>query len=96
MKKWLLIGLRLLGMLFVAHALMLLGADEISTLEAGGVRMIRSLEQILTLYGADPAAWQTNLPMPLASAVMLVLSWPGWAVLAVTGGLIAFIARSRE
>ena len=45
-----LVILRVLGILLVAHALMLLGADEISTIEAGGVRTIRSLNIVLALY----------------------------------------------
>jgi hypothetical protein len=96
MQKYLLASVRIVGIVLVAHALMLIGADEISTLEAGGVRMIRSLGTILTLYGADPMSWPENLPGPLAGIVSAVLSWPGWAVLAVTGGVLAAVARPRD
>ena len=96
MQKYLFAGVRILGIVLIAHALMLIGADEISTLEAGGIRMIRSLGTILALYGADPTSWPENLPGPLAGIVSTVLSWPGWGVLAVTGGVLAVIARGRD
>ena len=96
MPKFVLAGVRILGVILVAHALMLIGADEITTLEAGGIRTIRSLGVILMLYGADVASWQANLPGLLARVVTTVLSWPGWAVLAVVGGVLAAIARARD
>ena len=45
---------RLLGILLLLHALMLLGADEISSIENGGIRTIRSFGRILTLYPPIP------------------------------------------
>ena len=96
MQKYLLAGVRIVGIILVAHALMLIGADEISTLEAGGIRMIRSLGTILALYGADSMTWQANLPGFLAGIVSTILAWPGWAVLAVTGGVLAAVARPRD
>jgi len=88
--------LRIVGMLFLAHALMLLGADEISTIENGGIRTIRSAAQILTLYGADPAPFVMNMPEWLATAMNWVLALPGWGVLTVLGGTLAAVFRSRE
>jgi len=96
MKRHLFVGLRVLGIVLVAHALMLIGADEITTIESGGVRTIRSLERILTLYGADPQAWEMALPAPLARPVMSIMSLPGWAVLAVLGGVLALLTRGRD
>jgi len=96
MNKHFIVGMRILGIVLVAHALMLIGADEISTIEAGGIRNIRSLEHILTLYGADPNAWAIGLPAPLAKAAVTIMSLPGWAVLAVIGGILSFVARARE
>jgi hypothetical protein len=86
---------RILGMLFLAHALMLLGADEITTIEMGGIRTIRSLDTILTLYGVDPKPWLMTLPGWLAGALTTVLSWPGWAVLAGIGSVLAYVCRDR-
>jgi hypothetical protein len=96
MKKYFVAGMRVLGIVLVAHALMLLGADEISTIESGGVRTIRSVEYILTLYGADPKTWDMGLPAPLTMAVVTIMSLPGWAVLAVIGGVLGFVTRQRE
>ena len=84
-----------LGMLSVAHSLMLIGADAISTLEAGN-RVIRSFGQILTLYGADPAPFLIGLPMGLANIAMMVMSSPGWAVFAVLGLILIVIGWRRE
>jgi hypothetical protein len=96
MLKHVLATVRIVGILLVAHALMLIGADEISTLEAGGVRVIRPLSAILTLYGANVEAWHADLPGVFAGVVSAVLSWPGWGVLAVVGGVLALIARPRD
>ena len=87
---------RLLGILLMLHALMLLGADEISTIEAGGIRTIRSLARILTLYRADPEPFLMSLPEWLAGAMAWVLSLPGWGVLAIIGGALAAIFRARD
>lgn len=89
-------GLRIVGILIIAHALMLLGADEISTIEAGGVRTIRSSQHILTLYGADPASWYEGSSEFMAWAMMTVLGLPAWGVLAVLGGLLVLVARRRD
>jgi hypothetical protein len=96
MNKHVAVGVRILGIVLVAHALMLIGADEITTIESGGVRTIRTLEHILTLYGADPKAWGMALPAPIAMAVVAILSLPGWAVLAAIGGVLSFVARPHE
>jgi hypothetical protein len=96
MNKHVTVAGRILGIVLVAHALMLIGADEITTIESGGVRTIRTLEHILTLYGADPKAWSVGLPAPVAMAVVAILSLPGWAVLAAIGGVLSFVARPHE
>ena len=87
---------RLLGMLLLLHALMLLGADEISSIENGGIRTIRSLGRILTLYHADPEPLLMSLPEWLAGGLAWVLNLPGWGVLAVIGGALAALFRARD
>lgn len=87
---------RLLGILLLLHALMLLGADEISTIENGGIRTIRSFGQILTLYRADPEPFLISLPEWLAGGLGWVLSMPGWGVLAVIGAALAALFRTRD
>lgn len=88
--------LRILGMLFLAHALMLLGADEISSLEMGGVRYIRPLDAILVLYGVDVKPFAMALPEWLQSAFLFLIGLPGWAVFAAVGGLFAVVFRDRD
>jgi hypothetical protein len=88
--------LRIVGMLLLAHALMLLGADEISSLEMGGVRHIRPLDAILVLYGADVKPFAMTLPQWLEGAVLALIALPGWAVFAGLGGFLAILFRARE
>lgn len=87
---------RLLGILLLLHALMLLGADEISSIENGGIRTIRSFGRILTLYRADPEPFLMSLPEWLAGGVGWVLSLPGWGVLAAVGAVLAAVFRARD
>jgi hypothetical protein len=84
-----------IGIVFIAHALMLIGADEITTLERGGILTVRSLQQILVLYDADPTAWVAMVPAA-GGLVTLVLGWPAWAILAAIGGAIWTLSRHLE
>jgi len=80
---------RLIGFVLIVFALMLLGADLVSTLEKNSATVIRSLDQILRLTGVDAAPWlQRKFPPEIASVTILVLSWPCWAVLGVPGVLL--------
>jgi hypothetical protein len=96
MSRFILTAVRILGLVLIAHALMLIGADEISSIEAGGTRTIRSFGHILTLYGADPMNWLPALPTSVQRAFASLLALPGWAVLASSGGLLALLTRARE
>jgi hypothetical protein len=96
MMQKLAVAPRLFGILLLLHALMLLGADEISTIENGGIRTIRSLGRILTLYRADPEPFVMSLPEWLAGALSWVLALPGWGVLAVIGAALAALFRARD
>src|SRR5262245_18352868 len=87
------IVLRLLGLLLIVLALMLLGADLVSTLEKNGDIVIRSFDQILMLFGIDAVPWFDRSLGPLfARVVAVVSSWPGWAVLGVPGVLLGMLA----
>jgi cytochrome bd-type quinol oxidase subunit 2 len=91
---------RFVAFLLIVAALMLLGADVVSMLESGEPRM-RSIEIIWALFatgGADAfKAWATaSLPGPLPEGVATLLSWPAWAVLGVTGVLLAILFRQRD
>jgi len=84
---------RLIGFLLIVFALMLLGADVVSTLEKQGETIIRSLDQILLLFGADATPWlERTLPPQAANGALVLLSWPGWAVLGIPGAVLGMIA----
>ena len=85
--------LRFIAVLFLVLALMLLGADAVSSLEKGDV-VIRSLTQVAALIDGDPTNWlETTLPSSVASVIETILSWPGWAVLGVLGLAIGVLTR---
>jgi len=91
---------RFIAFLLIVVALMLLGADVVSMLESGEPRL-RSLEIVWALFATGGAeafkAWaSTTLPGPLPEGVATLLSWPAWAVLGVTGVLLAILFRQRE
>ena len=86
---------RLLGLFLIVLALMLLGADVVSTLEKNGDIVIRSLDQILMLFGIDAVPWSERSLGPLVARVGAVaLSWPGWAVLGIPGVLLGMLAAA--
>jgi hypothetical protein len=89
--------LRWLSLVLVVLAVMLMGADLVSSLEKGGAIFLRSFAQVLMLFGADSLTWvQGNLPQPLAGACETVLSWPGWLVIGVPGGVLAALLPNPE
>ena len=91
----------IIGLFLVAVALMLLGADLLTTLEHQGQISVRSYEVVWGLM--DPGsvkafhAWMTNtLPGFLTAAVVAVLSIPAWSI-GFIGVIIAFIfGRKHE
>jgi hypothetical protein len=93
---------RIIGLVLVVVALMLLGADAVTTLEKGGDLwhgdiMVRSLDQVLVLLQWDIKPWiQTTLPDPLAGWLLTALSWPSWADLGVPGVILNFLGGSSE
>ena len=89
------IAVRLFGLFLIVLALMLLGADVVSTLEKNGDIVIRSLDQILMLLGFDAVPWfERTIGPQFARAGALVLSWPGWAVLGVPGALLGMLGAT--
>ncbi|HEY4264686.1 MAG TPA: hypothetical protein VGM72_05165 [Micropepsaceae bacterium] len=88
---------RLFGLLLIVLALMLLGADLVSTLEKNGETVIRSLDQILMLLGADVKPWlQEQLSPQFANVLLVALSWPGWAILGILGTLLAMLSAGHR
>lgn len=88
---------RLIGLVLIVLALMLLGADLVSTLEKNGETVMRSFDQILLLVGVDAKPWlQQLLSPPFANGFVAVLSWPGWAVLGIPGAILGMLAAGRR
>jgi hypothetical protein len=84
---------RLLGLMLIVLALMLLGADVVSTLEKSGETVIRSFEQILLLLGVDALPWfERTLGPQFAQGMAIIFSWPAWAVLGVPGAALGMLA----
>ena len=83
---------RLIGLLLIVLALMLLGADLVSTLEKNGETVIRSFDQILMLFGLDASLWVQQHVSPLR----IVLFWPGWAVLGIPGIFLGMVSAGRR
>ena len=92
------IALRLLAVFFVAMALMLLGADLITTLETGKIttRSIASLWMVIdkTEPGAFFVWADHHFPRFLAGSVRVLFSLWGWFV-AGLGGLLLLVPGRR-
>jgi hypothetical protein len=92
--------LRLVSLVLVVAALMLLGADAISSLENGGKIIVRSLDQVWTLFDKTGVeafhAWlDRHLPAVVAHGVAAIFTLPGWAATGVPGAVLAFLFGRR-
>ena len=88
---------RFIGLVLIVLALMLLGADVVSTLENNGEAVIRSLDRILRLAGVDAKTWLQQQLAPLAAnTAIAILSWPGWAVLGAPGAILGILGAPRR
>ncbi|HTP77504.1 MAG TPA: hypothetical protein VMJ73_11060 [Rhizomicrobium sp.] len=88
--------LRIVSLLLIVAALMLLGADAISSLENGGKLIVRSLDQVWSLFdkpGVDAFhVWLgRHLPGPLPAWIGAIFSIPAWAATGVPGAVLAFL-----
>ena len=96
---------RLLGLVLIAGALMVFGADALRSLESGEVG-INSFAEVwalldgrlgtMSLDGFKAWAEATLPPAAWDPGVVSVLSYPAWAVLGVLGIVIALIFRPRN
>jgi hypothetical protein len=94
--------MRLVSLVLIVGALMLLGADVVTSLERGGEITVRSVAQVWGLF--DKAgmegfkAWTNhNLPGFLAQGVYSFLAVPGWGLTGVLGVILAFVfGRKHE
>jgi hypothetical protein len=95
-----LVLLRLISLILVVAAIMLIGADIVTSLEHGGKIMVRSLDQVFALFDkagmASFDAWTTaHLPGFLDAAIKGLLGFWSWAVLGIPGIILAFVFGRR-
>ncbi len=93
-------ALRLVSLVLIVLALMLLGADVLTSLEKGGEITVRSIEQVWAMIGKSGLdgfkAWAAHsLPGFLAGWIYALIRLPGWAVFGVLGVILAFIFGRR-
>jgi hypothetical protein len=86
--------MRLASLVLIVAALMLLGADAVTSLEKGGEVTVRSLDTVWSLL--DPAtlggfkSWMQNHAAFAAQAIYSALALPGWSTTGVLGVILAF------
>jgi|ERR1041385_4687128 hypothetical protein len=95
------ISMRLVSLVLICIALMLLGADLISTLEHGGIAVIRSLDHVWTAVNSASIdgmkIWlDHHAPPAVTHGVNSFLATPGWAVFGVSGVVLAFLFGRRS
>ena len=90
------LALRFVSLVLIVTALMLLGADMVTSLQRGGQIAVRSIEQVWRYVG--PASidgvkiWvEHSLPSPLPDWFYSVLALPAWALTGVLGVVIEFL-----
>ena len=91
--------MRLIALVMIGAALLLLGADALTSLEKGGEISVRSLNLIWSLIDSHSLAafkdWvQHKIPF-LAQTIYSALAMPDWGPIGVIGVLIAFIFGRR-
>jgi len=87
--------MRLVSLILIVVALMLLGADTVTSLERGGEISVRSLGTVWANIDNDGLTnfknWVQNYLPFLAQGIYSSLALPGWAVTGVVGVILAFI-----
>lgn len=92
--------LRIVSLILIVVALMLLGADIISTLEKSGQFTVRSIDQVWAMLSKTSLdgfrAWlEHTLPAPVPSWIEAVLRVPAWGFVGVLGVIFAFLFGRR-
>jgi len=87
--------MRLVSLLLIVIALMLLGADAVTSLERGGEITVRSLGTVWGIIN-EPSldgfkAWLAHHAAFAAQFVYSALALPGWSVTGVLGVILAFL-----
>jgi hypothetical protein len=91
--------MRLVSLILIVCALLLLGADAITSLERGGELTVRSLGTVWGILDAhslnDFKVWLHDHARFAAQPIYSFLATPGWGVTGVIGVLLAFIFGKR-
>jgi len=92
--------MRLFSLFLVVIALMLLGADAITSLEHQGQQItVRSIETLWGLFNPGSLAafkgWTATLPGWLAGAVYSAITIPAWSI-GVVGVIFAFVFGRKQ
>lgn len=90
------VALRFISLVLIVIAIMLLGADIITSLEHGGQIAVRSIDQVWAIVGrGGDAAFKSwvdkHFPAFLAGWTYSVMALPGWGVSGVIGVILAFL-----
>ncbi len=84
--------IRFLAVFFIMIALMLMGADVVSTLEMPGGLVVRSLARILLLVQVDAKTLvQQNFPPSMAGVSLTLLDSPATVVFGTIGIVFALL-----
>lgn len=88
--------LRFVSLVLLVIALILLGADAITSLDKGGQITVRSIDQVWTYLGPTSISgfksWLAHsLPTPIPAWFYSVLALPAWALSGVLGVVLAFL-----
>jgi hypothetical protein len=91
--------MRLISLILIVVALMLLGADAVTSLEKGGELTVRSLDTVwMTVNPASLftlKSWLHDHAGIVAQPIYSFLSSPGWGVTGVFGVILAFVFGRR-
>jgi hypothetical protein len=86
--------MRLVSLVLIVIALMLLGADAVTSLEKGGYVTVRSLGTVWALFDKPSLdafkSWIQNHAAFMAQFTYSALALPGWSVTGVIGVILAF------
>ena len=83
---------RFIAWMILAIAIALLGADAISSIEAGQP-VVRTTAEIIGLAGVDATSISSASPGGVSSALSTVFSLPLWGILGIIGVILTLIFR---
>ena len=88
--------LRFVSLVLLVVALVLLGADAVTSFEKGGQVTVRSIDQVWSLLNPGSIGlfktWlEHSLPSPFPGWFHAVLALPAWALTGVLGVVLAFL-----